>query len=331
MDTYFSYITEITDLKQDILKSLEFIKYKKIIKKDDVVFIKPNFTYPFYKEGVTTRPELLREFLKIMKNVADEVILGESDGGNHSYSANDAFHGHGMHEICKDTGVELVNLSKLPSKFIEEKIQGKRVKVQLPNLLLEQVDCVISIPVLKVHTMTNVSLSMKNLWGCYPDTMRCLNHKNFSHKITLITKLLNPKIILIDGIYALTDHGPMHGTAKKTNLIVSSNNPVVADSVGASIMGMPLKDINHIQVAEKEGLGTTNLIKVNMNQNWENYKMQFHVDKTLIDKLSVLTFNSEFLSRFVINSPFTSIIYRFATFLRNKEEQDVVNDLKKYY
>lgn len=31
---------------------------------------------------------------------------------------------------------------------------GKRVKVQLPNLLLDGIDCFISVPVLKVHVMT---------------------------------------------------------------------------------------------------------------------------------------------------------------------------------
>jgi uncharacterized protein (DUF362 family) len=30
----------------------------------------------------------------------------------------------------------------------------KRVKVQLPNLLLDGIDCFISVPVLKVHVMT---------------------------------------------------------------------------------------------------------------------------------------------------------------------------------
>lgn len=56
-----------------------------------------------------------------------------------------------------------------------------------------------------------------------------------------------------------------------------------------------------------------------------------NANKTLIDKLSVLIFNSEFLSRFVIKSSFTPMIYRFAKFLRNKEEQEVVNDLRRYY
>ena len=38
---------------------------------------------------------------------------GQSDGGNHSFSADDAFTGHNMDEICKETGAELVNLSKI--------------------------------------------------------------------------------------------------------------------------------------------------------------------------------------------------------------------------
>ena len=58
----------------------------------------------------------------------------------------------------------------------EEMIWGerKKVKVQLPNLLLEEIDCFISVPVLKVHVMTGVTLSIKNLWECHPDTMRGL-------------------------------------------------------------------------------------------------------------------------------------------------------------
>ena len=112
MNDYSAYITKVTDLKEDIKKSLDFINWKDRVKSDSTVFIKPNFTYPYYKEGVTTSPELIKSFLEILKDRADTVILGESDGGNHSFTADDAFEGHNMPEICKETGVELVNLSK---------------------------------------------------------------------------------------------------------------------------------------------------------------------------------------------------------------------------
>ena len=186
-EMYSAYITEIDkDLKGKLLKSLEFINWRKHVKSDSKVFLKLNFTFPRYKEGITTTPEVLKNLLEIVKDRANDVILGKSDGGNHSFTADVAFKGHGMHEICKEAGVEIVNLSKLPSKFVEDKIQGKRVKVQLPKLLLDEIDCFISVPVLKVHVMTGVTLSIKNLWGCYPDTMRRMHHKHLRYKLALL-------------------------------------------------------------------------------------------------------------------------------------------------
>lgn len=326
---YSAYITKFDDLQSEIKKSLDFIDWKRQVKKDSIVFVKPNFTYPFYKEGVTTSPPLLRILLEILKDRADRVILGESDGGNHSFSADTSFKGHGMNEICKELGVELVNLSTLPSRFIEGTVQKKRVKVQLPNLLLDTVDCVISVPVLKVHVMTQVSLGIKNLWGCYPDTMRGLHHKHLSYKLALITKLLHPKIILIDGTYALTGHGPMYGTSQRNNVIISADNAVVSDSLGAEVMGISPTKSEHIAVAEKEGLGKMDLTKVKINENWRDFAMQFCINKTIIDRLSAIPFNSEILAKLIMDSPCTPVVYKVARFLRTSEEKTVANDLVK--
>lgn len=330
VDEYSAYVSKITNLREDLLKSLEFINWGKNIKTDSVVFIKPNFTFPHYREGITTRPELLKILLEIIKDRADTVMIGESDGGNHSFSADSAFKGHGMYDICRETGAELVNLSKIPSKRVEEEIQGRKVNVLLPKLLLDEVDCFISVPVLKVHVMTGVTLSMKNLWGCYPDTMRCLHHKYLSNKLALITTLLDPKLAIIDGTYALDNHGPMYGNAKKTNMIVSANNPVVADSLGAAIMGIPLTKAEHILVAEKEGLGTTKLNEITINNGWRNYEMQFNVNKTLLDRISVILFNSDLLAKVVMDSPFTSSMYKIATFLRTSDEQRLSKEMGKF-
>jgi uncharacterized protein (DUF362 family) len=329
MTEFRASITRVSNLHDDIVNSLDFIKWKEVVRKDSTVFIKPNFTYPFYKQGVTTNPLVLKEVLSIFKDRADRVMVGESDGGNHSFPADAAFRGHGMPDICKETGAELVNLSAIPAETVEGTIQRKSVKVQLPKLLLHDVDCFISLPVLKIHVMTTVTLSMKNLWGCYPDTMRCLHHKNLSRKLTLITKSLNPQLILVDGTYALDGHGPMHGTAIQSNLILSANNPVVADSLGSAIMGIPLSRVDHITMAEKEGLGITDLSKVIMNGDWDKYAMKFTVNKTIIDNLSWILFNSETCAKLVIDSPLKPLIYGIATKLRDGDEKQVSEDIKK--
>ncbi len=325
---YQAYIDEIRDnLKVTLQKGLEFINWGKYIDKNSRVFVKPNFTFPYYKEGVTTSPEFLKCLLELLKSKADTVILGESDGGNHSFKAEEAFQGHNMYEICKETGVELVNLSRLPSRFVEDKIQGKRVKVQLPKLLLEEIDCFISVPVLKVHVMTTISLSLKNSWGCNPDTMRSLHHQSLPYKLALIAKLIRPKIVVVDATYALNKHGPMYGEPVKTNLVLVADNPVVADALGARIMGFSPQGIEHIIVAEKAGLGSTRLENVETNQDWQRYKKQFQIEKTVIDRLSILLFYNDAFARLAMNSPLTSVIYQVAGIFRTRAEREVASQI----
>ena len=82
---------------------------------------------------MTTNPRVLSHLLGLLKDRAERVIVGESDGGNHAFTADQAFSGHGMQKICRETGTELVNLSAIPAKNVEGVVQGRSVNVQLPG------------------------------------------------------------------------------------------------------------------------------------------------------------------------------------------------------
>jgi len=327
---FAAHIAKNTDIKASLVEGLDFVHFNDIVKRDSSVFVKPNFTYPEYRKGITTSPHLLRTLLEILKDRAKRVVLGESDGGNRSFSGSDSIKGHDMYEICRETGAEAVNLSELPSVSVEEEIQGKRVRVELPKLLLDEIDCLISVPVLKVHVMTGVSLGIKNLWGCYPDTMRGLHHKNLDNKLALITKRLNPKLVIIDGTYSLDRHGPMYGVPRRTDLLITSNNPVVADALAARVMGIPLKRANHILVAEKERLGTTDMKDVHINCRWEDFQLNYRIERTLLDYASVPLFRSEFLANTVMNSSLTPLIYKIGNAFKNSEERKISNDMGRF-
>ncbi|MDP2932481.1 MAG: DUF362 domain-containing protein, partial [Chloroflexota bacterium] len=289
----------------------------------------PNFTFPTYKPGVTTSPEFLRVILTMLKSRAGRVMVGESDGGNHAFTAADAFQGHNMTEICQQTGAELVNLSELPAKTVESEILGKKVAVRLPRLLLEDIACFISVPVLKIHVMTTVSLSLKNLWGCMPDTMRCLQHQNLGYKLALIAQLLKPRIVVIDGIYALNKHGPMYGEAVKTNLVMVADNPVVADALGARLMGFSPQQVKTIILAEEAGLGSARLSDVAVTEGWQRFKKQFQIEKTIIDRVSSLFFRSDLLAKLIMDSPLTSVAYKVASKLSTPAEKELANKLNR--
>lgn len=59
--------------------------------------------------------------------------------------------------------------------------------------------------------------------------------------------------------------------------------------------------------------------------------MNFNINNTLVDMLSIIPFNSEILAKIIIDSPLTPLIYKIAGFIRNSDEQGVVNDLKGHY
>jgi uncharacterized protein (DUF362 family) len=81
IEMYSAHVTETkTNPKEDLLSGPEFCDWKNQVKTEATVFIKPDFTFPYYKEGVTTSPELLKTLLEVIKDRADNVIVGESDG-----------------------------------------------------------------------------------------------------------------------------------------------------------------------------------------------------------------------------------------------------------
>lgn len=323
------YINEIgTDLGMSLQAGLDFINWETIITKGTRVLIKPNFTYPYYKEGITTSPNLLTQLLKIIRTKTDSVILAESNGSNNTWKAEQAFEGHNLYKICAEADVNLVNLSTMPSKKVSGMVLGKKVNVTLPRLLLEDIDCLISVPVVKVHAMTTISLSLKNLWGLVPDPMLRLQHQDLVRKLALIARLVKPKIIVIDGTYGLNKCGPMYGEPVDLGLLIIADNAVTADKIGANIMGFSPERIKHIQIAEKAGCGTKH--EPNLNKDWRQYSKKFWLKrKTVVEWLTYLTFHSDILAKLVYDSILTKFVYIIVNKLRTNTESSMYHDVRR--
>ena len=88
------------------------------------IFVKPNMSHPEYVPGVVTDPALLGELVGLLRDDAEEVIVGESDGFN--YSCRLAFEKTGIEKAVKKAGGTVINLS-----------EDKVVKVKFSNGSLE--------------------------------------------------------------------------------------------------------------------------------------------------------------------------------------------------
>jgi uncharacterized protein (DUF362 family) len=318
------YVDAINErnLLQKIKCGLDFVGAEKIINKKSVIFIKPNLTDVVHKPGITTTPTMIKAVIEIFSPIVKKVYVGESDGGNYSFSADNSLKNHGVFEVAKKfSNVEIVNLSKLPRTKVSENVCGKDVWVDLPDILINEIDCLVSVPVLKTHAMTYGTFSIKNLWGCYPDQMRVLHHKDLDYKLALINKLAKNKIQIVDGFWALDGHGPMEGTPVAVNKILISNDPVAVDASAAYIMHLDKNKIGHMRIAEKYGLGTSKIETIRYNKDISKEKLsKFKPYKVSLDYLSVLLFNNEFMAKLVLDSPLTPLIYRIINLTRPKEK-----------
>jgi uncharacterized protein (DUF362 family) len=65
---------------------------------------------------------------------------------------------------------------------------------------LAKADAIISVPVMKTHLLTGVTLGMKNMYGTFPDIDKAkYNHKKIEDVIYEINLAFTPKLTVIDG------------------------------------------------------------------------------------------------------------------------------------
>jgi uncharacterized protein (DUF362 family) len=319
---YLGDISE-SNLREEITRGLDFIGYREIIGPESVVFVKPNLTKIVHEPGITTTPMMARAVLEVLSPLVKKIYVGESDGGNFSYSADDSLRNHGLCDVARALpNVEVVNLTRLPWTRVTETVCGRKVWVDLPELVLEKTDCLISLPVLKTHAMTNGTYSLKNLWGCYPDPRRTLYHKDLDYKLALINKALRNRIQIVDGYWALDGHGPIEGTPRLTKKILVGNDPVAADRTAALMMGLDVKTIGHIGVAARYGLGQMDVGQIAYNRDMNGEKLPtFKPYKIKMDYLSALLFKSPLLARVVLDSPISPAIYTLINLTRPEERR----------
>jgi uncharacterized protein (DUF362 family) len=237
-------------------KAIESIFLNNDFQKANAIFIKPNLTYPSYKEGVTTRKVFVEYLVRSLRqiNSKTKIYVGDGEGGYNSFSMTEAMQAMGFYEIeNRYKNVKVVNLSNLPSKRVELRAKGRTYYVNHPAIFFDEIDFSITCPVPKVHCMTSITLAFKNQWGCLPDTMRLKNHYVFDEIIGQICDKLKFRYAFLDGKYGLDKNGPMMGESVELNWFAASNSLGAFDMIVSEMMGFDWKKIGHLKMAEQYG------------------------------------------------------------------------------
>ena len=225
------------------------------------VFIKPNIVFwtretNFPKYGVITTSRVVEDMVALLKERGvNDILIGEGtvlSDPKATEIQQHAFDTLGYGFLKKRYGVKLVNIWQRPFKKVD---LGAGVILKFNADILES-DFVVDLPVLKTHSMTVVSLGIKNLKGMIniPSRKKCHNTdpvKDLHFMVARLADRMPPMFTLLDGIYT-AERGPnIDGTMHRSNLLVGSPDVLSADMVGAAILGHSPGDVPHLAHAAR--------------------------------------------------------------------------------
>ena len=180
--------------------------------------------------------------------------------------------------------------------------EGEFVRVPVPDGVMlrylwvrreiAEADTYVSLAKLKCHQTAGITLSTKNMFGLLPRARYGAGNRGFMHQnahrlmrvFVTVNQAFPQSFQIIDGIVG-TNHG-MSGEPKEAGLVMAGTNSIATDAVGMKVMGFdPQADFgtppffiaeNHLLLAEKAGLGTTNLDEIEVvGESPESFGLQF--------------------------------------------------------
>src|SRR5438093_1561595 len=232
------------------------------------VLLKPNIVEYILGRPLNTDTQLVgaaaEAFLRLD---AASVTVGEGPG--HHRDTNLLLYETGLADQLAHRKIEFVDLNR--DELIKTKLQANYSglgHLWLPRTVLAS-DFIVSMPKVKTHHWTGVTLSMKNMFGIVPGSRygwpkNVLHWAGIHESILDICATVRPNFVIADAITELEGDGPLNGTAKKLNTILLCDDPVAADFRLACLLNIEPTRIEHVREAVRFiGNNQSDLLQLN--------------------------------------------------------------------
>jgi uncharacterized protein (DUF362 family) len=220
------------------------------------IIIKPNLVEPL-KPPITTPVELIAALVNFIHASLPhlEIIIGEGCGSS-SKNTWQIFDTLGYSKLADRTGVTLLDLNEAPLVHMQDSKCGRWPEMYLPRIVFESF--LISVPVLKAHSLAGVTLTMKNMMGLVPPAhyqqgghwKKAAFHQNIQEAVFDLNRYRTPDFTLLDATIGMQEahlRGPT--CDPPPNRLAAGYDPVAMDSYGCSLLGIKWGSVGHLDMA----------------------------------------------------------------------------------
>jgi len=258
MNTGTVYTTSSSSLEHNLKKLLDECKLAEKIRTARTILIKPNLVDDL-PPPMTTPVSLIGALIDYLQAISStEIIIGEGTAS----ALHDTFYIFaqlGYTEMAAEKGVKLMDLNQEKSTCRRRKDCSRWPEMHLPKICYESF--LLSVPVLKAHTLASVTLTLKNMMGLAPPAhyqqgngwKKAMFHQQIDKAVADLNRYRCPDFTLLDASIGMADShlgGPT--CDPPVGLLVAGFDPVAVDAFGTKLLGKNWQDIEHIRSLDGE-------------------------------------------------------------------------------
>jgi len=236
----------------------------KFVGRGDVVLIKPNIGWDRTPElAACTNPEVVASLIEMCQNAGAKKVIVMDNSIN---EAKRCYIRSGIKAAAEAAGASVLytndqHLKKMP-------IKGEWIKDWEVYSDFLEADVFINAPIAKHHSLSRVTLGMKNLLGAVGGPRNQM-HQGIDRVLVDLAGFFKPKLTVLDAYRMLTRNGPQGGRPSDTKLlktVVAGRDIVAVDAMGATFFEIPPRELPFLKIAADRGLGRFDLEKLKIEK-----------------------------------------------------------------
>jgi uncharacterized protein (DUF362 family) len=246
------------------------------VNEGDRVLIKPNICGGNPQiPGSFTSIEIVDELVQMIRMVNADPVVVDSDMIWTLFEP--VAEKQGWKSWSERESVPLLNLAK--TRLVRFNFgRGSVIGVVPVSRELVDADVIISVPTMKTHLLTNITVGMKNMYGTLPEENKAKYHRlGIEDVIYEVNRAFTPNLTLVDGTIGGEAWGPLSCSQVNFQTVIASNDVVAADAVSCRLIGYDPMSVLHVSKAHEEGLGDASVsfdpsilpYKLEKDGNWE--------------------------------------------------------------
>jgi len=250
---------DFIDWQKSVCTLLETAGFAKHLDLKRPILIKPNLVEAL-KPPITTPVELVAALIDYLRKQSPdlEIIVGEGCGSL-QYDTEHAFDLLGYTSMGRQKNVKLLDLNKAPLARLSNPGCRRWPEMHLPQLVF---DCyLISVPVLKAHSLAGVTLTLKNMMGLAPPRYyqqgghwkKAAFHHRIQEAVLDLNRYRTPDFTILDATVGMQQAHLWGPTCKPPpNKLAAGFDPAAIDAFGANLLKKDWRSIGHIKEAHGE-------------------------------------------------------------------------------